>query len=127
MNEENPESPSEASAQGTRRVLVDEDLDPRLAGSLADSFRGAFTCSSVRDQNWLHLKNGVLLATMIEAGFQVLVTADRSLQFQQPLEKLGIAVVVVRDPRTAVSRVSSIAEAVLRSEPGRAMEVPVAT
>ena len=74
---------------GARRVLVDEDLPPRLALALAAELGEAIRCSSVRDEGWRELKNGALLARTVEHGFTILVTADRNMVHQQPLAQLG--------------------------------------
>ena len=49
----------------------------------------------MRAQRWLGLKNGVLLRTAVDAGFDVLLTADRALRHQQNLARIGIGVVLV--------------------------------
>ena len=113
---------------GLRRVLVDEDLPPRLALALAAELGAAIRCSSVRDEGWRGLKNGALLARMVEHGFTILVTADRNMVHQQPLAQLNLATVVVTRPlqRAAVfARVTAIAEAVLAVQPGASIEIPL--
>jgi hypothetical protein len=50
--------------------------------------------STVRDESWTSLTNGALLR--LAAGrFDVLLTADQNLEFQQNLAMLPIAVVVL--------------------------------
>ncbi len=44
---------------------------------------------------WSGIKNGRLLALMEAEGFEVFITGDRNLQFQQHLPVLRIAVVVL--------------------------------
>jgi hypothetical protein len=103
-------------------VLVDEDLPPRSGGELGKEIR----CSSVRDEGWRGLRNGDLLARMVERGFTILVTADRNMAHQQPLARLNLATVVVTRPlqRAAVfARVTAIAEAVRSAQPGVSIEV----
>ena len=110
-----------------RRVLVDEDLPPRLAIALGAQLGEQIPCSSVRDEGWQGLTNGALLARMVEHGFTILVTADRNLVYQQPLARLNLATVEVTRPlhRAAVlARVVAIAEAVRSVQPGASMEVP---
>lgn len=72
------------------RVLVDESLPRRFSRELPDH-----EVSTVHTEGWLGLRNGVLLRAAVDRGFQVLITADRSLEFQQNLGALGIAVVVL--------------------------------
>ena len=50
--------------------------------------------STVRDESWTSLTNGELLLRAAER-FDVMVTADRNLEFQQNLKTLPIAVVVM--------------------------------
>lgn len=45
--------------------------------------------------NWDQLKNGKLLSAAAEAGFEALLTTDRNLKYQQNLQRLPIAVVVL--------------------------------
>ena len=71
-------------------------------------------------------KNGELLALMTGAGFEVLLTVDRSLRHQQNLAASGVAVVVMV---AASNRLADLVppvpgvEAALRGiQPGDAME-----
>jgi hypothetical protein len=46
-------------------------------------------------QRWELLKNGALLKVVEDAGFEVFVTADQNLQYQQNLKGRKIALVVL--------------------------------
>ncbi len=72
------------------RVLIDESLPVGLAAELP-----GFDVSTVRAQHWLGLRNGALLRAAVDAGFTVLLTADKALRHQQNLSRLGIGVVLV--------------------------------
>lgn len=72
------------------RVLLDECVDVRLAASL-----GTVDVRTVADQGWLGISNGKLLA-LAAAEFDVFVTVDRNLPFQQHLPKFDIAVILMR-------------------------------
>jgi hypothetical protein len=72
------------------KVLVDESLPVGLATELS-----GYDVATVRAQRWLGLKNGVLLRAAVDAGFHVLVTADRSLRHQQNLPRIAIGVVLI--------------------------------
>jgi len=71
------------------RVLIDECLDWRLARALT-----GHDCVSVQKMGWGGLKNGKLLA-LAQEEFDVSLTADRNLSFQQNTTKFQIAVVVL--------------------------------
>jgi hypothetical protein len=59
-------------------VLLDEQLPHQLAREI-----NGHQVSTVKQRGWAGLKNGELLRVAADAGFEVLVTADRNLQFQQ--------------------------------------------
>jgi hypothetical protein len=72
------------------RVLLDECVDVRLAAKLV-----GVDVRTVADQGWLGISNGQLLA-LAAAEFDVFVTVDRNLPFQQHLPKFEIAVILLR-------------------------------
>ena len=71
------------------RILLDESLPVELAAELA-----GHDAVSVQKMEWSGLKNGELLARA--AGrFEVMLTADQNLPYQQNLNTLPVAVIVV--------------------------------
>lgn len=72
------------------RILIDESLPIDLAAELP-----GHDVSTVRGRRWRGLRNGVLLRAAVDAGFQVVLTADQSLRHQQNLAKIGIAAIIV--------------------------------
>ena len=72
------------------RVLVDQCLPRHLAAELP-----GHEATTVRAQRWLGLRNGVLLRAAVEAGFEVFITNDSSIEFQQNVKRIGIAVVAI--------------------------------
>jgi len=72
------------------KILLDECVDWRLARDIA-----GHDVKTARQMGWTAIKNGELLA-QASAEFDVFVTVDRNLSFQQNLPSLGIAVVVLR-------------------------------
>jgi len=71
------------------RLLLDESLPHDLAALIL-----GHQVSTVRHQGWASVKNGKLLA-LASTKFDVFITADRNLEFQQNLAQLPIAVVVL--------------------------------
>ncbi len=73
------------------RVLLDESLPRQLARELIPH-----DVRTVRQQGWAGLKNGALLRAASENGFEIFVTADQNLQYQQnvALAKIGIIVLI---------------------------------
>ena len=54
-----------------------------------------FDCTTVQEAGWSGKENGELLA-LADASFDVVVTIDRNLRYQQNLTGRGIALLIVR-------------------------------
>jgi hypothetical protein len=72
------------------RVLVDECVDWRLSRDLV-----GHDVKTARQMGWSTIRNGELLASAAKE-FDVFVTVDRNLSFQQNLPAFSIAVIVLR-------------------------------
>jgi predicted nuclease of predicted toxin-antitoxin system len=79
------------------RILIDECVDPRITLLFGDH-----QVSTVHAQGWDTLEDRALL-TLAQSEFDVLVTLDGSLEFQQNISKFAIGVVVVHVPRNQLS------------------------
>ena len=76
------------------RVLIDECLPRQLKGWLGSSM--AWT---VQELGWANVKNGKLLRAADDAGFDVFVTADKKIYYQQNFDGLRLCAVVVPSDR----------------------------
>ena len=72
------------------KVLLDQNLDHRLRKPLGS--HEVFTASY---KGWEALKNGKLLDAANEEGFDVLVTGDQSLSYEQNLTGRRLAIVAL--------------------------------
>ncbi|MGP0060872.1 MAG: DUF5615 family PIN-like protein [Beijerinckiaceae bacterium] len=72
------------------RVFLDECVDWRLARDII-----GHDVKTARQMGWTTIKNGALLALASE-HFQVFVTVDRNLSFQQNLDTFSVAVIVLQ-------------------------------
>ncbi|MBL8240802.1 MAG: DUF5615 family PIN-like protein [Bryobacterales bacterium] len=72
------------------RILLDENLPRKLAAHLI-----GHECRTVVQCGWSGKKNGELLA-LADSLFDVLLTLDKNLPYQQNLDTKGIAVLIVR-------------------------------
>jgi predicted nuclease of predicted toxin-antitoxin system len=72
------------------KVLLDECIDRRLARSLP-----GHAVKTVPQMHWSGLKDGALLAAAAQQ-FDVFITVDRNLAFQQHLPAFTIAVLVLQ-------------------------------
>ena len=71
------------------RILLDESLPRRLSHLLTD-----YDVRTATQMGWSGLTNGALLAKAA-TEFDVVLTVDQSIEFQQNLKQLPIAVVVL--------------------------------
>lgn len=76
------------------RILIDECLDWRFARGLPQH-----EVTSVQRAGWAGIKNGELLR-LAEQQFDVFITGDRNLSFQQNVSGLNLIVVVLQAPST---------------------------
>lgn len=72
------------------KVLLDECVDWRLIRDIV-----GHDVKTARQMSWTTVKNGELLA-LAGGQFEVFVTVDRNLSFQQNLVSYPIAVIVLR-------------------------------
>ena len=72
------------------KLLLDECLDWRLRRDLP-----GHEVKTVQEMGWDGIKNGRLLA-LAERDFQVFITGDRNLSFQQNVPSVALAVVVLK-------------------------------
>lgn len=85
------------------RILLDESVPAKLGKLLV-----GHTFSTVQQQGWTSTKNGELL-NLAKTGFDVLLTADKGMEYQQNLLSLPISILVVR---TMSNRMENMAAAV---------------
>ena len=75
------------------RVLFDQGTPVPLRQSLT-----RHEVTTAYEREWSRLKNGELLDAAEKQGFEVLVTTDSNLKYQQSLKSRRIAVVVLSTP-----------------------------
>jgi len=73
------------------RILIDECIDERFRNAL-----GGHDCQTARYAGLTGLKNGELLAAAEKAGFDVLLTVDQGIEYQQNLTPRKLAIIIFR-------------------------------
>jgi hypothetical protein len=83
--------------------------------------------STASQQGWATLKNGDLLTAAEAAGFDVLLTTDRNLRYQQNLEGRKIAVLIIGRQQwpQLLPHVQRIVDAVNSAIPGSYVEIDI--
>ncbi|EHQ27386.1 DUF5615 family PIN-like protein [Mucilaginibacter paludis] len=72
------------------KLLLDENLPKRLKADLTPH-----EVYTVRDLGWNGIKNGELLKLMQKDEFDVLLTFDKNIQYQQNFQKYPLPVLVL--------------------------------
>lgn len=92
------------------KILLDESAPQKLR-LLIDSRHIVFTTWF---QGWSGLKNGALLAAADAAGFDLFITADQEISYQQNLTERRIALLVLSTNNWSVvkEQINSIAAAI---------------
>lgn len=83
--------------------------------------------ATVYEMTWSALQNGVLISQAEASGFNVLVTTDQNLKYQQNLTKRRLAIVVLLStswPKIQ-AKVSAVAAAVDEAAVGSYTEVTI--
>ena len=98
------------------RLLIDECLPKQLKAWLA----GRHEAATVQEAGWANIKNGKLLRLANEAAFDVFVTADRNMYFQQNFSGLRISAVVIPSNRKLLVQqsVPAFLQSLERIQPG---------
>jgi predicted nuclease of predicted toxin-antitoxin system len=106
------------------KVLLDENIPHDLRPFLAhhETFTVAY-------MGWGGVKNGKLLDAAEADGFAVLITGDKTLEYEQDLSKRGIALVALSAVNCPLiePNVAKIVESVDSSKPGTLTRVACGT
>ena len=104
------------------RILLDESLPRQLARELP-----GYDVRTVVQQRWTGLKNGELLRLAKNEGFEVFITADQNLEYQQNLARSGLGIVVVKAVRNRMEDLKPLIPSVLQAlssiQPGQVVRI----
>ena len=106
-----------------KRILLDECIPRKFKVHFAEH-----ECATVPELGIAGKKNGELLSLAEADGFQVFITLDRGIAYQQNLSSRKIAVVLVgaKSSRLAdlIPHAAKILEVLGKIEPGQLVRVP---
>jgi predicted nuclease of predicted toxin-antitoxin system len=89
------------------KILLDECIDRRLAREFVD-----YEIKTVPQMGWAGIKDGQLLV-LAAAEFDVFITVDRNLSFQQNVPQFDIAVIVLAAPSNRLADLKPLAPKIL--------------
>ena len=100
-----------------KKLLLDECIPRKFKSHLS-----GYDCLTVPEVGWTDKKNGELLDLAQNAGFQVFVSLDQGIEFQQNLTGRNVAVILLRANSNRLADLIPLAGKVLMSlssiEPG---------
>jgi len=101
------------------RILLDEGVPRVIQSRLPD-----LSISTVEELGWRGIKNGALLDLMTDR-FQVLITTDKNIPYQQNLAKRNISAIILptNEIPIVISLLPQIAELISRLTPGEVVPV----
>ena len=104
------------------KVLFDQGTPAPLRRLLVDH-----TVETAYERGWSVLENGELITAAEAAGFEVFVTTDKNVKYQQNLKSRALSIVVLRTtswPRIQAC-LPAVVEAVNSAAPGGYVEVSI--
>ncbi len=104
------------------RILFDHGTPSGIAGALV-----GHAVTEAIDCGWDRISNGELLKVAEEAGFEVLLTTDKNIRYQQNLANRKIAIVVLGNSTWRFVRLhlDLVYMAVNAATPGSYVEVDI--
>jgi hypothetical protein len=104
------------------RILLDEQVPRRLARHLT-----GHQVRTVQQCGWAGLRNGALLARAVGNGFDIFITGDRNLEYQQNISALSLSVLVLAGRsnrfRDVLELLPSLMRAIQEARPGSVIRV----
>jgi hypothetical protein len=103
-------------------ILFDHGTPSPLSSFLRDH-----TVKKTKDLGWDTLSNGELLTAAEEAAFEIFLTTDKNIRYQQNLADRTIAIVVLGNSRWPVVQryAERVVAAVSAAKPGTYTEVEI--
>lgn len=103
-------------------VLLDESL-PRQLGRLLHGH----DVRTAAEMGWASIDNGELLRLAVTTGFEAFVTADRNMEYQQNVARIGLGIVVLHARSNRREHLLPLApvvmEALVTLRPGQVVHV----
>jgi len=104
------------------KILLDECVDQKLRHEFTEH-----ECQTAAYARLAGLKNGALLAAAEAAGFEILITTDQEIPYQQNLNGRRISILILRAPTNRLADLKRLAPAALRCldsvQPGQVIRV----
>jgi hypothetical protein len=103
------------------KILLDEGVP-----DLIQSWLKSLTIATVQELGWRGIRNGHLLDLMAENGFELLITTDKNIPYQQNLAKRNLSAIIIPSNRIRILKplLPQIQTAIKTIKLGEAIEIP---
>ena len=104
------------------KILLDENLPVKFRNLIA----GEHQIFTVFEMGWSGVKNGELLTLLEQEEFNLFITADKNLQFQQNLNSVNVPVFILNALNNRYDTLSKFKEKVnnlIESEPRKGIHL----
>ena len=73
------------------KILLDENIDVNFKYELS-----GFDINTVKENGWTGVENGKLLELVVRNNYNVFITLDSNLRYQQNLSKFNLHIIVIK-------------------------------
>ena len=104
------------------KVLLDNSTPVNIRGYLREH-----EVDTAYGQGWAQLGNGELLREVGMNGYQVFITPDRNIPYQQNLTEIQFGIVILSKNNWPLiqDKIEEVVDAVSRASPGEIIEVEI--
>jgi predicted nuclease of predicted toxin-antitoxin system len=92
------------------KIIIDECLPVDIKKLFND-----YEIYTIRDLNWTGLKNGQLLEKIVENNFDIFLTVDKKLRFQQNLKGIKLSFIILDIIRNKTEEVIQIKQLIIEA------------
>jgi len=92
------------------KILLDENIDVRFKNLFDPNVHAVFT---VKDKKWCGIKNGMLLKLLKENSFDIFISVDKNLPYQQNAKDLPVLIIILNIKRNVLGSISKLYPEVL--------------
>ena len=92
------------------KVLLDNCVDWRVKNLLTDH-----SVAHCKDLGWANLSNGDLLAAAADADFEVMITVDKKIKYEQNLDRLPLTVIEIDIPDSRLPAIAAISPQIIQA------------
>ena len=91
------------------KILLDECVTKKLKQYLSE-----YDVFTVSEMNWSGVKNGKLMTLCVDFSFDILLTIDKNLMFQQNLDKYNVTIAVFNSSSSKINDIVVLLESFKR-------------